>query len=120
MARVVAGVVQAALRALEASDPAALVAAIGPSIGPCCFEVSPDVAAQLAEAGGDGIVLRRGGHENPHVDLWRAVEHQLRAAGVGTVDTLGECTMCDAARFFSYRRDGAESGRMLSVIVARG
>jgi copper oxidase (laccase) domain-containing protein len=77
------------------------------------------VAVSLAQAAGDGIVIRRSPAEKPHVDLWRAVEHQLRRAGVRSVETLGSCTMCDGARFFSYRRDGARSGRMLSVIVAR-
>ena len=116
---VVAGVVREAVRALGAADPASLIAAIGPSIGPCCFEVNNDVASQLSDAAGDGIVLRRG-HEKPHVDLWRAVGHQLRRAGLSAVDTVSQCTMCDRARYYSYRRDGAQSGRMLSVIVARG
>jgi YfiH family protein len=114
---VVAGVVTEAIAALECDAPARLVAAIGPSIGPCCFEVGEEVALQLGAAAGDGIVLRRP-NDKPHVDLWRAVEHQLRAAGVETIDTLGECTVCDPSRYFSYRRDGARSGRMLSVIVA--
>jgi YfiH family protein len=114
---VVAGVVPAALEALggRAED---VIAAIGPSIGPCCFEVGDDVAAQVADAGGDGIVLRRG-PEKPHVDLWRAVEHQLYRAGVQVIDTLGVCTVCESEQCFSYRRDGAKSGRMLGVIVAR-
>jgi YfiH family protein len=116
---VVAGVVREALDALTPRDRGQLVAAIGPSIGPCCFEVDGDVATVLAEAGGDGIVLRRDG-DKPHVDLWRAIEHQLRRAGVTTIDTLGRCTMCEGEYFFSFRRDGAQSGRMLSVIVARG
>lgn len=114
---VVAGVVREAIEAMEAADRSALVAAIGPSIGPCCFEVGDDVAAELGQAAGDGLVIRCGPHK-PHVDLWRAVEHQLRRAGVDTIDTLGACTMCESERFFSFRRDGAQSGRMLSVIVA--
>ena len=44
----------------------------------------------------------------------------MRRAGVRAIDTLGECTVCNAERFFSYRRDGKRSGRMLSVIVAQG
>lgn len=116
---VVAGVLGEALRVLNAKDPGALVAAIGPSIGPCCFEVGDDVAARLAQSAGDGIVIRRG-MEKPHVDLWRAVERQLRRAGVGAVDLLGECTACKPERYFSYRKDGQRSGRMLSVIVAQG
>ena len=115
---VVANVVGAALESLR-SDPANVIAAIGPSIGPCCFEVGDEVASQLAEAAGDGLVLRRA-PQKPHVDLWRAVEMQLYRAGVRTIDTLGLCTMCDREQWFSFRRDGAKSGRMLGVIVARG
>ncbi len=113
---VVNGVVREALKVLG-GDPANYVAAIGPSIGPCCFEVGDEVASQLAEAVGDGIVLRRG-PTKPHVDLWRAVEQQLHHAGVKTIDTLGECTQCSREQFFSYRGEGPQSGRMLAVIVA--
>jgi YfiH family protein len=114
---VVANVVIEALRAMESSS-SDVIAAIGPSIGPCCFEVGDDVAVQLGQAAGDGIVIR-GGFGKPHVDLWRAVEHQLHAAGVRTIDTLGRCTVCEKERFFSFRRDGQKSGRMLSAIAAR-
>lgn len=117
---VVAGVVGASVDALSALgvDPSNAIAAIGPSIGPCCFEVGEDVASSIAEASGDGIVLRRG-PQKPHVDLWRAVERQLHRAGITTIDTLGACTMCEPEKWFSFRRDGAKSGRMLAVIVAR-
>lgn len=113
---VVACVVREAVRALG-GKPENVIAAIGPSIGPCCFEVSDEVAISLASAAGDGIVLRHG-PSNPHVDLWRAIEHQLRAEGVRVIDTLGRCTVCEPGVFFSYRRDGQHSGRMLSAIAA--
>jgi YfiH family protein len=114
---VVAGVVTATLDAMR-GEREGFIAAIGPSIGPCCFEVGDEVASQLAEAVGDGLVLRRA-PQKPHVDLWRAVEMQLYRAGVRTIDTLGLCTMCDRDQWFSFRRDGAKSGRMLGVIVAK-
>ncbi len=113
------GVVREALATLGAEDPAGLYAAIGPSIGPCCFEVGEDVAVEIVRAAGEGLVTRPRG-DRPHVNLWRAVENQLRALGVRAVDTLGCCTRCDETRFFSFRRDGARSGRMVGVIVARG
>jgi YfiH family protein len=115
---VVSGVVREAVGALDSRDPRRLIAAVGPSIGPSCFEVGEDVATALAQVAGDGIVIRRG-PAKPHVDLWRAVEHQLRELGVKSIDTLGACTVCEPERFFSHRRDGPASGRMLSVVVAK-
>ncbi len=115
---IVRGVVRAGLSALGATDSKSVAAAIGPAIGPCCFEVDDEVAAELGAAAGDGIVLRQGNHR-PHVDLWRAVEHQLHTLGVADVDTLGRCTVCDPVSFYSFRRDGAVTGRMLGVIAVR-
>lgn len=115
---VVAGVVGAALDALGSRDPGALVAVIGPSIGPCCFEVGDAVAAEIAAATDASVVARRAG-DKPRVDLWRAVEAQLRGRGVTRVEAVGRCTACDPAGFFSYRRDGGRSGRMVGVIVAK-
>ena len=123
---VVAHVVAAgvnAMRARRASASSRLVAAIGPSIGACCFEVGDDVAASIAGACGDASVIVRGGHESqkPHVDMRRAVRAQLRALGLDDahVEDVPGCTKCDAARFFSYRRDGVRSGRHIAVIAAR-
>ena len=106
-----------------AAGPGRVLAAIGPHIETCCFEVGDDVAAELAAASTQGaaVIERRAG-ARPHVDLRRVVRAQLVAAGVGDadIDDVAGCTVCDAARFFSYRRDGARSGRLLSAIVARG
>jgi copper oxidase (laccase) domain-containing protein len=57
----------------------------------------------------------------PHVDLRRIVREQLREAGLAdeAIDDVAGCTKCDAARFFSFRRDREKSGRLLSAIVAR-
>ena len=108
----------AALRALI-GGPGALVAAIGPHIERCCFEVGDDVAAELAGCStlGATIVSREGG--KAHVDLRRIVRAQLEAVGVTEIDDVPGCTVCERELFHSYRRDGARSGRMLSAIVAR-
>lgn len=106
---VVAGVVARAAGALGATD---LVAAVGPFIGPCCFEVGEEVAARFAPE-----QVLRGPGPRPHVDLGRAVRAQLAAAGVAGVEAVGGCTVCDP-RWHSFRRDGAASGRMLAVIRA--
>jgi YfiH family protein len=123
------GVVRAGVaRLVERGDPRRLVAAIGPCIGPCCFEVGADVAATIAAAlrrcggiaqnGARVIASERG--DKAYVDLRAAVRAQLVAAGLddARVDDVGGCTKHEAARFHSFRRDGANSGRMLACIAA--
>jgi YfiH family protein len=113
---VVAGIVRAGVERFGARD---LVAAIGPCIGPCCFEVGRDVASQIAGACGETTVVARELGDKAYVDLRRAVRAQLRALGLddARIDDVPGCTRCDAARFHSYRRDGANAGRMLSAIA---
>jgi polyphenol oxidase len=118
---VAAGVVGAALAHLKGQK---IVAAIGPCIGPCCFEVGDEVASQvLAASGNDGaIVARRRGDktDKAYLDLRRAVRRQLESAGVADVLDVPGCTRCEKERFFSFRRDGRQSGRHLAVIALRG
>lgn len=118
---VVLGVVAAGVRALGASDPGALVVAIGPHIRVESFEVGDDVAARIAAAspGVDPIVRVPGAR--PRADLACAIRAQLRVLGVreDRIDDVGGDTFAESARFHSHRRDGARSGRHLSVIKAR-
>jgi YfiH family protein len=117
----VAGAVQAGVRALRSLLPhdEPLLAAIGPHIERCCFEVGPEVADQIAAACGlerESVVDRS--RPRPHVDLRAVIDAQLREEGVDRVDHVTGCTMCDVERFHTYRRDGPISGRMLAVIVS--
>ncbi len=91
-----------------------LVAAIGPCIGPCCFEVGRDVGAQL------GFVDREQG-DKVYVNLRAAVRGQLVALGLADarIEDVPGCTKHEPERFHSYRRDGANSGRMLAAIAPR-
>lgn len=114
----VAGAGVAALREL-AGGPGDLVAAIGPCIEACCFEVGEDVAARLLAISPDPGVVDRARGPQPHVDLRRIVRAQLARAGVLAVDDVPGCTRCDPARFHSFRRDRERSGRHLAAIVAR-
>jgi YfiH family protein len=88
-----------------------LAAAIGPGIGPCCYEVGPEVAQPFAARFGEGVL------SNGHLDLWRAAEHALEQAGVGEVERTDLCTYCRPELFFSHRRDRGETGRQ-GVIAA--
>ncbi|MDP9171306.1 MAG: peptidoglycan editing factor PgeF [Acidobacteriota bacterium] len=83
-----------------------LHAAIGPAIGPCCYEVSPDVSRHF------GAWVP----ESTHLDLPAINEAQLRAVGVRNTWQAGECTFCHAERYFSFRREKEQAGRMLSFI----
>jgi YfiH family protein len=99
---VLAGIIAAGVRALGGGS---LAAAIGPSIGPCCYEVGPEVARPFREAFGDDVV------RDGKLDLWTATERALRAAGVESVERLDLCTACNPDRFFSHRRDHGKTGR---------
>jgi YfiH family protein len=75
-------------------------AAIGPAIGPCCYEVGPEVSSRFDE---DLTVGRK-------LDLWTAAERALRRAGVVAVERLDLCTRCHPELFFSHRRSGRARG----------
>jgi YfiH family protein len=119
---VVAGVVPAALARLQAASggsPADVLAAVGPCIGPCCFEVGRDVAAQI-EGATDAPVIVHARGEKAYVDLRAAVRAQLVRAGLahGRIEDVEGCTHCDDERFFSFRR-GGETGRMLAALCSQ-
>lgn len=104
-----------------------LIAAIGPHIEACCFEVGDDVARELAAASSAGeSAIRKPANQaepnKPHVDLRRIVRAQLEECGLepSAIDDVPGCTVCDKERFHSFRRDRDRSGRLLSAIVARG
>lgn len=109
----------AALRELI-GDKGDLVVAVGPLIESCCFEVGDDVASELAACSSRGEEAVDRSREKPHVDLRAILDAQLAAVGVDAIEHVRGCTVCDRERFFSFRRDGKQSGRLLSAIVARG
>lgn len=96
------GIVEGAATALGGGR---LAAAIGPGIGPCCYDVGEDVAAPFRERFGSGILHGR------RLDLWSATEQALRATGAATVSRVDLCTACNPELFFSHRRDGGRTGR---------
>jgi YfiH family protein len=100
------------------SHPEALLIAIGPAIGGCCYEVGPEVATQFREL----FPERKDLDGRTHLDLTEAARRQLLEAGVRerSVAAAGLCTRCLGEEFYSWRRDGPRTGRMLSVIGIRG
>jgi YfiH family protein len=95
------------------SDPPDLIAAIGPAIGVCCYEVGPEVAVRFP-----GSVAEKGGRLR--VDLANANREHLRQAGVAgnNIHNLARCTYCEPADFHSFRRDKGKH-RMISAIRVR-
>jgi polyphenol oxidase len=112
-AKNVAAAAVAALRGLGA-DPAATRAWIGPSIGPCCYEVGGEVAAQFA-----GDFVRAGCGGSYRLDLRSVNVSQLEAAGIprSSISVHAACTKCGGEGFASYRRDGSNAGRMIALIA---
>jgi polyphenol oxidase len=126
------------------SEPKDLLAAIGPTIGGCCYEVGTEVAADFSAKFSNASEffdeLRTGdepnplqwlnmmppGHQPPPkkvlLDLKKANRLQLLEAGVreGNIFVSELCTSCDVGRLFSYRKEGAMSGRLLAVVGMRG
>lgn len=97
-----------------------LVAAVGPSIGPCCYVVDRDVAEAVSGAtpgSRDSFPGRLEGVK-AKLDLGESVFRQLGSAGLapGSISRAPWCTACRGDLFFSHRRDGERAGRMMSVI----
>ena len=104
------------------ASAAGLRAAVGPSIGACCYEVGDDVVEALV---GSGIARRdhlsRVG-DRTHLDLAGVVQHQLQQAGLGAASITAHplCTMCRGDLFHSYRREGPGAGRQAMAIRRKG
>lgn len=98
-----AGIVARASTAVEAE-----AAAVGPGIGPCCYEVGDEVLAEFADLDGvaDGRML----------DLSAVAQALLERAGVEATETSGLCTKCNPDLFYSHRRDGGRTGRQAGLV----
>jgi YfiH family protein len=120
---VVARVAESAVRAMQAafdSNPAELVTAVGPAIGPCCYEVGPEVVAAISTSQREPDHLfspSPNGGGKAYLDLWEANAQQLRDAGVRQIEVAGLCTACHNDIFFSHRGDKGHSGRFAAFIM---
>ncbi len=125
------------------SKPSDLLAAIGPSIGPCCYEVGVELVTKFTALFADGheyfdeprtgdepnpiqwLNMKPPGHQPPpknvHLDLRKANVSQLKSAGIreANIHASDLCTACNTDLLFSYRREGALSGRLMSAIGIR-
>jgi len=111
----VAGIAARAVAEMTArygSRPVDLVAAVGPSIGPCCYEVGPEVSDAARRRLGAGVLVPGPG-PRPHLDLWEANRRVLVEAGLAPerVHVAGLCTSCLEDLFYSHRRETVRAGR---------
>jgi YfiH family protein len=109
----------AAMRARFGTEPGLALGAIGPCIGPCCYQVGPEVAQRFGPAH-----LRPSevpGDNKAWLDLASAARDRLRAAGMRAeaIDAAEECTACLPERYFSHRRDAGNTGRMGAFLAIR-
>ena len=108
----VAGAVIESMRLGYGCQPADILAAIGPSIGPDHYEVGPDVAVQVKRVfGQDAMALLSGDSGAVKFDLWAANRLQLAQAGVKHIETAGICTACHLEDWFSHRAEKGKTGR---------
>jgi len=96
------------------TQPTDCLVALGPSIGPCCYRTGEDVISQFRSAFGPAVCIAE-----DRLDLQLAVELQLAHAGVekSNISSSRLCTACNTDLFYSYRAEGGQTGRMMSVIM---
>jgi hypothetical protein len=97
-----------------------MLAWLGPAIGPTRFEVGPEVRAAFVDQDpGAAAAFRAGAGDRWLADLYALARRRLAAAGVQSISGGGLCTVSDAGRFYSYRRDG-RTGRMATLVWIAG
>jgi len=101
----------AGIVARGAGEVKAEAAAVGPGIGPCCYEVGDEVLNAFAPLG-------RGLADGSMLDLRQVTRRLLARAGVMRVEISELCTSCNPDLFFSHRRDGGETGRQAGIVWA--
>ena len=101
-------------------DPADLRAAIGPAIGPCCFETDGDVPEALRRAlGCEAEPFMAWNGRKWHIDLKAVNALWLQKAGVQHIDICEDCTCCRTDLYWSHRKTGLQRGEQAALIALR-
>lgn len=116
----IAGKTVAAMVTCFGCDPKNIRAAIGPNIGPCCFQTDGDVPQAMINALGHGVkdCIRSSG-EKHYVNLKELNARFLRRAGVQHMEISTDCTFCQPDRFWSHRYTGGLRGSQGAIIVCK-
>lgn len=106
-----------AMRKQYDSNPADIIAGIGPSIGPDHYQIGADVILQVMEKYGDESESLLKSHNGKiHFDLWKANRLLLEQAGVGKIESAEICTACHTDDWFSHRAEKGRTGRFGALI----
>jgi YfiH family protein len=117
----VRGAARVAVDAMQeryATNPADILAAIGPAIGPDHYEVGQDVIAQVQgtfDVDAQSLLEKHG--EGVHFNLWKANQVLLKQAGVRQIETAGICTACYPDDWFSHRGEKGKTGRFGALLA---
>jgi YfiH family protein len=97
------------------TDPGEIIAAMGPSAGPCCYEIGAEVAGHFKS----DYISRRNG--KLYADLRGELRYRLIHSGMisNNIEIISDCTICNKSLYFSHRRDRKLSGRMMGYIMMR-
>ena len=116
-----AGATVQAMKTELGCNPENIIAAIGPAIGPCCYEVGQDVisVAQASLENASTLLKKNGKPAYAHFDMWEANRRQLLAADTGEIIQSRCCTACHTDTFFSHRAESGQTGRFGVMIGLR-
>lgn len=116
----IAGKAVAAMADNFGCEPANIRAAIGPNIGPCCFETDSDVPDAMTATFGQAVSqwIRPAG-EKHYVNLKEINRYALQRAGVRHIDVSPACTACENRRFWSHRITGGNRGSQGAIIMCK-
>jgi len=120
----IGGATVAVMRDQFGSDPADMIACLGPSIGPCCYEVGGDVFELFSAVRARVVdeIFKKQENGKVKLDLWEANRLELIEAGVepGNIEIAGICTSCKKDLFYSYRAEQGLTGRLgVALMLAR-
>ena len=104
------------------TEPSECLAGIGPSIGPCCYEIGDEIVDACQKAfprNAEKLLIEK--DDRMHLNLWAANRLQLMEAGMlpENIDSADTCTSCEHHWYFSYRADGGTTGRIAAMIALR-
>jgi len=117
----IAAITVEAMEKAFGADPARMWAGVGPAIGPCCYQVGPEIVEQVSSSFSysDELLSRYDSGGRAYLDLWKSNQKQLCDSGVRNIDVGGICTACHTETFYSHRAEKGATGRFAAVIGLR-